>query len=358
MSPIDGYERRSWGLGIVLSNSHGQKSAGNQGGAIPEPLEQKQAGGSLYSLFHRVSTGIATFLTTEVEKPSKTPMEDILESYYLSQGREVPDWVYYPPPDPTAPDTSVVDGVPAYKSMRPSVKESEPESEMKTKYSSSASGGALRSFARLNISRLTRTTQFTLGNHSSSTSNAVESGTANIHDSGFNSPARSPSGPPPNVDVHIVESGNTSPGSLHKSESAEALTQEESSGKTPNLIQRSLTLDRWRRKDQQRMGSPISMASLMGKKSEETSKETSTQSSKPCKLLGLDSPPATLDRPPLTSSVSEPFKPRPLRSKFSVRLGHKNAMEQQAKTKHMIPDRVKRLFKRHSSYEQQESQFH
>ncbi|KAJ2736539.1 hypothetical protein IW152_000714 [Coemansia sp. BCRC 34962] len=308
-------------------------------------------------------------MTTEAEKPSKTPMEDMLESYYLSQGREVPSWVYFPPPDPTAPDASVVDGVPAYKAAKLNIRESEPESEVKVKHSSSANGGALKSFARLNISRLARTTQLTLGGHSSSTSNAVESGAANprsVHDSGFNSPVVSPPSSVPKVDVHIVESGSTSPASLRVSGSAEALPQQvvESNGKTPNLIQRSLAMDRWRRKGQQRMGSPISLASLMGGKSEEASKVMPTQASKPSNILGFDSlpPQIILEKPSLTSSISEPFKPRPLRSKFSVRLGHKtepskNMIEQQAKTKHMIPDRVKRLFKRHSSYEQQGSQF-
>ncbi|KAJ2756256.1 hypothetical protein GGI19_000974 [Coemansia pectinata] len=378
MSPLDSYERRSWGLGIVLSNNHGQSSA-SKNSDKPETYGQKQAEGPVSSFFHRVSTGIAAFMTTEIKEPgrSKTQLEDILESYYLSQGRPVPDWVYYPPPDPAAKteDASVViDKVPAYKpaSTRQSLKEgqslkgSESETEQsKTKHSSSTSG-ALKSFTRLNIARLARTTQFTLGANSSSTSTGARAGEANrgsVHDSGFNSPVLSPdstAGSVPPIDVHIVDSGNTSPGSTQLYGSSISIEHEAtgSSDKPPNLVQRSLTMDRWRRKDKQRMGSPISLASLMPDSKDEagvSQTEGNVQKQSPPDSLGLG-------RPQLTSSKSDPFKQasRSVRSKFSVRLGHRSDSNkdisvdatEQIRTKHTIPGKMKRLFRRRSSHEQ------
>ncbi|KAJ2833146.1 hypothetical protein GGI24_000954 [Coemansia furcata] len=340
MSAFDGYEGRSRNLGIVLNNSHGKS-----GYKPAEAYEQREAGGAIYSFFHKVTSGITTFMTTEIDEPSysKTQLEDILESYYLSQGRPVPDWVYHPPADPPARDTDVViNQVPAYKpaSTRLSVKESESETEpSKTKHSSSTSG-ALRSFGRLNISRLTRTTQFTLGPNSSSTSTAicpVPEDRQSAHDSGFDSPV-SPTDSVPPIDVHIVDSGNTSPGSMQES----GMSSEESPGldATPNFVQRSLTLDRWRRKDK-----PISLASLMPSDKDEP--RSADMANNP----GFGSPDAR-GRPPLTSSTSDPFQKASLRSMFSVRLGHRaeSSTEAKPRAKHAIPGKVmKRLFRRRSS---------
>ncbi|KAJ2445733.1 hypothetical protein GGF42_005899 [Coemansia sp. RSA 2424] len=520
MSPLNGRERRSLGLGIVLSNNGGAQysSQAHSGPAGSQQIPNASGDASMsgvYSFFHKLSSGIASFMTTEIDETGdidgiggpqkskhKTQLEDMLESYYLSQGRPVPDWVHCPPPDPPAnaeesrdASSVVIDKVPAYTSASSQIgfkdegdSEAERCSKAKSKHSSSTSG-ALRSFAKLNISRLARA-QFSLGGaNSSSTSTGgtaaaymgtgdgssrgttrdIASGRPNnqmhqtmsdtgvgqasrsreilaaqarsAHDSGFNSPMLSPRGGVeafgPAVDVHIVDSGNTTPGSMRQYSSAatpgagtsspslqtpldgELSLARRSSGnispnaKTPSLVKRSLTLDRWRRKDnssnKNRMGPPISLASLMpGNKDGQMTESRvlngsriatpgpSNTASKPIPplpplSLGHDTPDSLgLGQPQLTSSKSEPVKPepsRPARSKFSVRLRHRpesskqyqettatqlrppidalvGAGEQEqyigaragtSSSKHIIPGtgKVKRLFsRRRSSHEQ------
>ncbi|KAJ2909042.1 hypothetical protein GGI21_002282 [Coemansia aciculifera] len=175
------------------------------------------------------------------------------------------------------------------------------------------------------------------------------------------------------------DSGNISPGA-----------------KSPNLIKRSLTLDRWRRKDNNNVkksqaSSPISLASLMPNSSSNKVDSTPGPSSTLLKpnhqpSLSFDTSDSLgLGKPQLTASKSEPFKPDSsnpsVRSKFSVKLRHRPGLSKRGKaatqqlpeppsvddlvgagraaadtstSKHVIPGagKVKRLFsRRKSNYE-------
>ncbi|KAJ2741603.1 hypothetical protein GGI20_005075 [Coemansia sp. BCRC 34301] len=391
-------------------------------------------------------------MTTEVDEAGsgglqaakrKTQLEDMLEAYYLSHGRPVPDWVHCPPPDPPAnveevsreASSVVVGKMPAYKSasslasLREGDSEAERCSKAKSKNSSSTSG-ALKSFTRLNISRLARA-QFSLGGGGVNSSPASTGGPAldiagdqvlytaadpgqalrgrevpvaeqarDAHDSGFNSPMLSPREGAtghyvPAIDVRIVDSGNTTPESMRPLNSvatpgisssmqtplgSDLAMAKQANGsaspcaKSPNLIKRSLTLDRWRHRDvgskKNRMGSPISLASLMpGNNDGQASEAKPTPPS-----LSFDTPDLLgLRRPQLMPSKSEPFKPEPSRAarpKFSVRLRHRPEPSKRenetmptladagtrgdASAKHTIPGagKVKRLFRRRSSHDQ------
>ncbi|KAJ1770893.1 hypothetical protein LPJ74_002789 [Coemansia sp. RSA 1843] len=200
--------RGSWGLGIVLANPDQEPLIENTGmgmaglmttqspGYVEKPQKTPAGVSSLptsrtptkssstrakqsmsttdvptASFFHRLATGITSFMSTTPEsgnnladKP-KSQIEDMLVSYYLSQGREVPDWVHNPPPDPpvnvcTRPTSIVLTNPPVPAELGDMCDPSqiaigmEPSREGSSQPGSSKS--VLQSFARLNISRFTR----------------------------------------------------------------------------------------------------------------------------------------------------------------------------------------------------------
>ncbi|KAJ2665014.1 hypothetical protein IW148_001771 [Coemansia sp. RSA 1199] len=180
------------------------------------------------SMFARLVTGISAFMTTDdTEQRPKTRIEDMLESYYLSQNRHVPDWVYNPPPDP-----------PISTEQRPKSIIVESESRLSSAESLEAkpspSPSMLRSFGRLNISRLIRPTltrtqspssQATLDQERSEPLSDATSRsgsrlrrmwpqlTRNNHDSAFNSPQLNIS-EASQVNIQMIDSGNNSEESI------------------------------------------------------------------------------------------------------------------------------------------------
>ncbi|KAJ2851458.1 hypothetical protein IWW36_001097 [Coemansia brasiliensis] len=176
--------RGSFGLGIVLSNESQESqldpavatmgvatltpsSSVMYGMSLPETTRSSWADSDQQktapSIFARFISGISAFMSTtdnnEQFRP-KTRIEDMLESYYMSQDRQVPDWVYNPPPDPPQstkfyrPASIIVDQ--PRQDITVSQESIEPSRESSTKPSSISTGSALRPFARLNISRLAR----------------------------------------------------------------------------------------------------------------------------------------------------------------------------------------------------------
>ncbi|KAJ2803686.1 hypothetical protein H4R20_002797, partial [Coemansia guatemalensis] len=114
----DAANRESMGLGIMLTNntpeidfqrmaesmgletSHISNHTTTSGRAAPEPPKPAP------TLFTRLFGGISSFMSTvddsersRAQQP-KSQIEDMLEAYYISQNRDVPSWVYNPPPDP------------------------------------------------------------------------------------------------------------------------------------------------------------------------------------------------------------------------------------------------------------------
>ncbi|KAJ2082619.1 hypothetical protein H4R24_001449 [Coemansia sp. RSA 988] len=178
--------RESMGLGIVLSNntpeidfqrmaeSMGLETrqisnhaiagyTGSQtprirtsGRVVPKPVKPAS------TLFTRLFNGISSFMSTvddsersHAQQP-KSQIEDMLEAYYISQNREVPSWVYSPPPDPPINIENQpvnVTASPIDDSTSVSVEQSR---EVSAKPSSTSTNSVLRSFAKLNISKLTR----------------------------------------------------------------------------------------------------------------------------------------------------------------------------------------------------------
>ncbi|KAJ2136864.1 hypothetical protein IW136_003743, partial [Coemansia sp. RSA 678] len=163
--------RGSMGLGIVLTDdSHDidfERAAAAMGLPASQPsYDSSYMGRSIAtrssrntadentpepSMFARLITNISAFMTTDTEQRPKTRIEDMLESYYLSQNRPVPDWVYDPPPDPIITEqrpTSIV--------VEPNESASSAEASREDEAKASPSPSMLRSFGRLNIGRLIR----------------------------------------------------------------------------------------------------------------------------------------------------------------------------------------------------------
>ncbi|KAJ2781692.1 hypothetical protein GGI15_003149 [Coemansia interrupta] len=223
--------RESWGLGITLSKSQqdvdfeqaaatmglvtshfGNGSNANINTFAPDSQPQQA---SAFSFFSRLANSISSMISSSAANNndngdeddsylplgSKTQIEDMLESYYLSQGREVPEWVHDPPPDPPLDNgvrnQSYVDDNLVSASSKSSSKEG------------SNPGVISRGFARLNIGRFARP-QAARGLHSSSASVSEGNGAANAAiDSGFNSPVNPPSlHHTPSINVEMVGEDN------------------------------------------------------------------------------------------------------------------------------------------------------
>ncbi|KAJ1720889.1 hypothetical protein LPJ53_004535 [Coemansia erecta] len=170
---------------------------------------------SAFSFFSRLANSISSMISSSAANNndngdeddsylplgSKTQIEDMLESYYLSQGREVPEWVHDPPPDPPLDNgvrnQSYIGDNLTSASSRSSSKEG------------SSHGAISRGFARLNIGRFARP-QAARGNHSSSASASEGNSVANAAiDSGFNSPANPPSlHHTPSINVEMIGESN------------------------------------------------------------------------------------------------------------------------------------------------------
>ncbi|KAJ2781125.1 hypothetical protein H4R18_003067 [Coemansia javaensis] len=102
-------------ISMVASGQMGQAASSDFGASIPgtrrtsgTAVDKHSSSNSKSgaSLVMRVLGGITAFMSTTDDGQSadtlhhKSRVEDMLESYYLSQGREVPSWVYDPPDDP------------------------------------------------------------------------------------------------------------------------------------------------------------------------------------------------------------------------------------------------------------------
>ncbi|KAJ1647688.1 hypothetical protein LPJ64_000935, partial [Coemansia asiatica] len=161
--------------------------------------QQQQQSNSALSFFGRLTSSISALISSSnvtEEGPvlpldSKSQIEDMLESYYLSQGRPVPGWVNRPPSDPPMGhvDVQKTSGSPTNNDSGSQVPNSSEHSSSK----SSNQGMISRSIARLNFARIPRP-QISFGLRSSSasaseSSNADDRARRNVHDSGFNSPS-------------------------------------------------------------------------------------------------------------------------------------------------------------------------
>ncbi|KAJ2339519.1 hypothetical protein GGF43_006627, partial [Coemansia sp. RSA 2618] len=191
--------RGSMGLGIVLTDESrnvdferaaaaamGLARSSSNNSSNPD---HHHIGYQEESIFTRLVSGISSFMSTTVHDDDdgdstqnqqlqpKSRIQDMLESYYMAQNRQVPDWVYHPPIDP--PISSSAATRPASIVVRPNNTVSrvssrvssssnsnsvivEEESvkggirELSAKPSSVSTGSVMRPFARLNISRLIR----------------------------------------------------------------------------------------------------------------------------------------------------------------------------------------------------------
>ncbi|KAJ2556431.1 hypothetical protein EV175_002013, partial [Coemansia sp. RSA 1933] len=187
--------RSSWGLGIVLSHpqeppieidgmaglvttrssGHTTKVSKHLPSRIPPTQSnittgaRKSVAEPASSFFQRLATGITSFMSTASDPADHptTQIEDMLTSYYLSQGRDVPAWVHDPPPDPPMTDhrrpTSLVLANPTVPAELNPPPKNQSQLTMSTDLSREGSASrpgssksVLQSFGRLNISRLTR----------------------------------------------------------------------------------------------------------------------------------------------------------------------------------------------------------
>ncbi|KAJ1992997.1 hypothetical protein GGI26_002843 [Coemansia sp. RSA 1358] len=198
-----------WGLGIVLSNQRNADAGQNAGMAglvtthspryttptrsgppssLPATRPSKKrtngnskrsaattgASGTAASFFQKLAASFTSFMSTTSDNDDrrharpKSQIEDMLESYYISQGREVPGWVRSPPPDPQI-DTETRQSILLTNPHNASATNISQQSMDPSRESSSKPGSSksvFRSFARLNISKFTR--QPFLGLHSPS----------------------------------------------------------------------------------------------------------------------------------------------------------------------------------------------
>ncbi|KAJ1939222.1 hypothetical protein EC988_007372 [Linderina pennispora] len=94
-------DRRSWGLGITLASTPAAPAKPQIHEATAR-LSSASGLASQPSLIQRLTTGLYTLLSSgsPTELRPKTQIEDMLETYYQSQGRAVPHWVSSPPADP------------------------------------------------------------------------------------------------------------------------------------------------------------------------------------------------------------------------------------------------------------------
>ncbi|KAJ2305085.1 hypothetical protein IWW55_002119 [Coemansia sp. RSA 2706] len=234
------FERAAATMGLVTSQTPSYSTTGSNPGASRNSRAMDEHNAAP-SVFARLISGISSFMATVDESDQgrpKTRIEDMLESYYIGQGREVPGWVYNPPPDPptsaeTRPNSIVIDSIDTTR-----VSSAEPSRETSAKPSSMSTNGVLRSFARLNISRLTRpgssrAVQSSSASVSSAVSNreseppsepSAQSRSASRlrrmwphqlsirsgQDSGFNSPAPLDVQPASQINVQLIDSGNDS----------------------------------------------------------------------------------------------------------------------------------------------------
>ncbi|KAJ2597472.1 hypothetical protein GGF39_003038 [Coemansia sp. RSA 1721] len=242
-----GNRRESWGLGIVLTNSdndldfehaaatmglmttnyYPQDASGdNSTVALPsasrsqqslhkQPGNDDQQNNSAFSFFGRLANSISALVSSNnndadedlyLPLDSKSQIEDMLESYYLSQGRPVPEWVNKPPPDPPM-------SIEVQKTSSTTIDRSSqiPVSSDRSSSKSNSQGVISRSFARLNFAKITRP-QISFGIRGSSASASENSNAENTrrsaHDSGFNSPlGPDPQGlnQTPSISVQMVD---------------------------------------------------------------------------------------------------------------------------------------------------------
>ncbi|KAI8323645.1 hypothetical protein GQ54DRAFT_296606 [Martensiomyces pterosporus] len=294
LSSIDAGDRRSWGLGITLTSSTSNTDLENAAAAIgivparstasPESsqgaVEDKAAAdagrnaepaeaGFAYSLFQRLSRGVASLMSTTIDERSsqggakpKSQIEDMLETYYMSQGREVPEWVHNPPPDPpmNTQNTSITATAPAsekkHKHRRSAVEEATPPTP-RPKEEPVRANPVQRSRTRLHIGRIIRPQlPFGLGGGSSAPSTpgaqvdsknaaaaaAAKSPTGDLQGDAGNlrttTPSRSSSqqAPAPSPPRNPCDSGFTSPQIQESVQaSASASTSRVGVGELPHL---------------------------------------------------------------------------------------------------------------------------
>ncbi|KAJ1965525.1 hypothetical protein GGI12_000706 [Dipsacomyces acuminosporus] len=192
IASINVSDRRSWGLGITLAKSQHATDLERDAGIIAtanagtEPTATKSLDStaeapdadsvpsSALTFFQKLAKGVAYFMSTATDEDvpsqetdkSKSRIEDMLETYYLSQGHKVPEWVYNPPPDPpmngeshvaasNAPAISLADR----QSRRHEKSREEPGSTPATKegsHKANASSSIHRPLRRFNTSKPTR----------------------------------------------------------------------------------------------------------------------------------------------------------------------------------------------------------
>ncbi|KAJ2607431.1 hypothetical protein EV177_005522 [Coemansia sp. RSA 1804] len=174
-----------------------KSTSGSAGDANVLSMSTTDVTGTTASFFQRLATSVTSFISTTAtdsalasgssmaDRP-KSQIEDMLESYYLSQGKEVPYWVRNPPPDPAIsdprPSSTIVlanPSVPRELNNATPANDFCSQQQLSTSMDFSSREGSsqpgasnksmIHSFARLNISRLTRN-PFNKGLQSSSPS--------------------------------------------------------------------------------------------------------------------------------------------------------------------------------------------
>ncbi|KAJ1947819.1 hypothetical protein GGF37_000196 [Kickxella alabastrina] len=361
--------RQSWGLGIKLTNNSNItdfEHAAATMGLVTSQRQHEQADprhsmqtsrnrtstisdsqpATAYSFFNKLASNIGSFMnmgtdpnnSTAQEQQqfqTKSQIEDMLESFYLSQGRQVPEWVHNPPPDPPA-NLEARNASNMSFDYNPDAVNAASSSKMAAESSKPSTSGVIgKSFSKLNIGKLPRP-QFSFGLRSTSSGPSESTGgggregsgmsTAtgvqpSAYDSGFDSPMGSESvraEGTPSVVVHPAHINDSHIGGAssvpllntpeYESSTAFRLDSEQlavsasasdmdgagyfsphSNAKSPKSPQCSRTLvDRWLRSSGHRdatkkhTGSPISLSSIMPGESdrEESSPGFKTANSK------------------------------------------------------------------------------
>ncbi|KAJ2381492.1 hypothetical protein GGI05_005963, partial [Coemansia sp. RSA 2603] len=322
--------RESWGLGITLSKSQQdvdfEQAAATMGlvtshfgdGSKPDvntfASDSQPQQASAFSFFSRLANSVSSMIFSSATNNddnrdeddsylplgSKTQIEDMLESYYLSQGRAVPEWVHDPPPDPPLDS-----GVRSQSYVNENLVSASSKSSSKA---SSNPGVISRGFARLNIGRFTRP-QAARGLHSSSASVSEGNSAANAAiDSGFNSPANPPSlRHTPSINVEMVDEGNRNRVPLDTPETSTSFQLDSdqlaaSVGESDRESSPGYFSPRRLRKSNRggsQFGSPISLSSLMpSTKSSGSRRVQRTASQQSRNGIGFSSPLVDSDHTP------------------------------------------------------------
>ncbi|KAI7829297.1 hypothetical protein BX661DRAFT_170711 [Kickxella alabastrina] len=193
--------RQSWGLGIKLTNNSNItdfEHAAATMGLVTSQRQHEQADprhsmqtsrnrtstisdsqpATAYSFFNKLAT------QEQQQFQTKSQIEDMLESFYLSQGRQVPEWVHNPPPDPPA-NLEARNASNMSFDYNPDAVNAASSSKMAAESSKPSTSGVIgKSFSKLNIGKLPRP-QFSFGLRSTSSGPSESTGGGGREGSGM-----------------------------------------------------------------------------------------------------------------------------------------------------------------------------